>query len=311
MDPIKTMTEIKKKELTPAEHLKLQLAGEFMKQVTNYFSGDKDKAMRFVTSIIQSARKQPKLYQCERGSLLSAFMTMAQLGLMPSDVSGEAYVIAYDNTRKIDGKFVKVTEAQFQLGYPGIVTLLYRAGNREVIAEQVREHDKFTIQRGKVFHEVDPRKTKAQRGEVIGTYAIIVTSTGGTIEQYMTKEDILAHAKKFSKSFGGSFSPWDEANDPEGWMPRKTVLKQASKLAPKNEMLMRAIAEDNKDSIIADRLEAAKKDSEGLAMGNLLKHGEENQKKAGSEDQSADGATDAEGPQDKPAVDGEVIDIGK
>ncbi|MFA6158867.1 MAG: recombinase RecT [Candidatus Paceibacterota bacterium] len=303
------MTETKK-ELTTSDQLKLQLAGDYLKQVTNYFSGDKEKAMRFVTSIMQSVRKIPKLYQCDRMSLLNAFMTMAQLGLMPSDVSGEAYVIPYDNNKKIDGKFVKVLEAQFQLGYPGIVTLLYRAGNREVIAELVREHDKFSIQRGKIFHEVDPRKTKAQRGAWIGAYSIIVTATGGTIEGYMAKDDILAHAQKFSKSFNSDYSPWKEENDPEGWMPRKTVLKQTSKLAPKNEILMQALAEDNKDSIIADRLEAAKKDSEALSMGNILKHGKENQDKAGSEDQSANGPTDAEGPQDKPSAHGPIVNIG-
>jgi hypothetical protein len=54
-------------------------------------------------------------------------------------------------------------------------------------------------------------------------------------------------------------------------MPRKTVLKQTCKLAPKNESLNLAIAEDNKDSIIADRMIEAKDKSGGLLLGNLEK----------------------------------------
>jgi len=309
MDPYKTMTEIKKRELTPSDQLRLQLAGEYLKQITNYFNGDKDKAMRFVSSIIQSARKIPKLYQCERTSLLNAFMTMAQLGLMPSDVSGEAYVIPYDNNRKVGDKWEKITEAQFQLGYQGLVTLFYRSGAKEIVAEIVYEKDDFSYKNGIIEH--NPDVFSEDRGKAKGAYVIVKLGTGGSVHKVMSKKEILDIAQKFSKSFGGKHTPWDEANDPQLWMWKKTVLKQCAKLVPKNEIIAQAIAEDNKDSIIADRLEAAKKDSEGLAMGNLLKHGEENQKKAGSEDQSANGATDAEGPQDRPAVDGEVIDIGK
>ena len=50
-------------------------------------------------------------------------------------------------------------------------------------------------------------------------------------------------------------------------MYKKTVLKQLGKLLPKNETIMRAIAEDNKDSVIGDRLEGAMKDSQALTMG--------------------------------------------
>lgn len=251
--------------------LKKTLVGEYQKTIEN-FLGSPEKALEFLSNVVESARRTPKLLECVPSTVISSFLVMASLKLMPSGVSGEAYVLPYKNKG--------VLEAQFQLGWQGIVTLLYRAGNKEVIAEEVREHDKFSISRGKVHHEVDPRKGKAQRGAVIGYYAIIVTPTGGSVEGYMTKEDILAHAAKFSKSYGSEYSPWNEANDPEGWMPRKTVLKQVAKLAPKNEALVRAIAEDNKDSIISDRLAGAMNAGKSLTMGNLASdtsHDENNQ----------------------------------
>ncbi len=263
------MAEIQIKPFKTESDLKAVLASNYMKQINNYF-GDEKRALSFLSAVVAATQRLPQLIECTPVSVINSFMVMAQLGFMPSAVSGEAYVLPYKNKG--------VLEAQFQLGYQGIVTLLYAAGNREVIAEQVYAKDKFSISRGKISHEVDPLLSKDERGAWIGTYAIIVTATGGTLEGYMTKKDILKHAKKFSKSFTSEYSPWNEKNDPEGWMPRKTVLKQVAKLAPKNEKLNFAIAEDNKDSIIADRLEAAKEESKPLSMGNLLKDERKNTK---------------------------------
>lgn len=263
--------------------LKQILAVQYMKQIENFF-GDKKKSLQFLSGVMADVQRTPKLLECSPASLINSYLTMAQLGLMPSGVSGEAYVLPYNDNRR--GMI-----AQFQLGYQGLVTLLYRAGSREIIADLVRENDKFALSRGKITHEVDPRKTKKDRGKVIGAYAIITTGSGGSIEQYMAIDDVYAHAKKFSKSYGSKFTPWNEENDPEGWMPRKTVLKQAAKLAPKNETVYKAIAEDNKDSVIADRLEAASSESESLKLGNLaLQNGSPKQtEKDPGEDESAAG----------------------
>lgn len=227
--------------------LKQVLAKTYIKQIQNYF-GDEKQALEFLSNVVACVQRNPKLLECTPETLLNSFVTMASLKLMPSAVSGEAYVLPYRNK--------DVMEAQFQIGYKGLVTLLYRAGNREVIAELVREQDVFRISRGKIVHEVDPRKTQKERGVVIGAYAIIVTPTGGTVEQYMTITDIRAHAQKFSKAFGSNFSPWNEEQDPQGWMPRKTVLIQAQRLAPRSGELMRALAEDFKDSTLHDKEQA-------------------------------------------------------
>jgi hypothetical protein len=66
-------------------------------------------------------------------------------------------------------------------------------------------------------------------------------------------------------------------------MWKKTVLKQAAKLVPKNATIFQAIQEDNKDSIIADRMEAAETASKGLTMGALVKSEEVEQIGAGEE----------------------------
>jgi len=241
--------------------LKKTLAGEYRKQIENFF-GDPQKALEFLSGVVAAVQRTPELLNCTPATVINSFMIMAQLKFMPSAVSGEAYVLPYKNKG--------VAEAQFQLGYQGLVTLLYRAGAQSVVAEIVREKDVFRIVNGSVHHEIDPFITREARGKAVGAYAIITTQTGGKVEKFMRMDEITTHAKRFSKSFSSSFSPWNPENDLEGWMFRKTVLKQAAKLAPKNETLNLAIAEDNKDSVISDRLEDATKESSGLRMGALL-----------------------------------------
>jgi recombination protein RecT len=266
--------------------LKATLSGEYRKQIENFF-GDPQKALEFLSGVVADVQRTPKLLECTPQTLINSYIMMAQLKFMPSKVSGEAYVLPYENRK---GGFV---EAQFQLGYLGLVTLLYRAGAKQVVAEIVRENDVFRIINGSMHHEVNPLLTKEERGEAIGAYAIITTQTGGTVEKFMRIEDILAHGKQFSKSFSSEFSPWNPKHDPEGWMVRKTVLKQAAKLAPKNEMLNLAIAEDNKDSVIGDRLPEAKSAIGALTMGNLTNHGDKNKK-----DEKADAGEDQTPPAD-------------
>jgi len=51
---------------------------------------------------------------------------------------------------------------------------------------------------------------------------------------------------------------------------KKLVLKQLGKMVPKNDNLNLALAEDNKESVMQDRIEAGKKESESLKMGALI-----------------------------------------
>lgn len=232
------------------------IATQYQKQISNYF-GDKKQSLKFLSGIVDSIQRTPELQSCDAVSLVNSFMIMAQLGFMPSVISGEAYVLPYKN------------KAQFQLGYQGIITLLYRAGAKSVVTEIVRKNDRFSIKNGELSHEIDPFISKEKRGAEIGAYAIIVNQTGGKVEKFMRAEEIISFGQKFSKSFNSSFSAWKTENDPEKWMWKKTVLKQAAKLAPKNETINLAMHYDNKDSIISDRIEKEAEAIEGLKMRSL------------------------------------------
>lgn len=251
----------------------------YITQIKNFFGDDK-KAMKFLSSVRADVQRTPKLLDCTPDSLVNSYITMAQMGFLPSNISGETYVLPYN----IKGQMV----AQLQVGYQGFVTLLYTAGVTKITSDIVRKNDKVSLVNGEMRHEIDPTLSNKERGEAIGAY-VSVLFRGEVSTRYMNAKDILAHGQKFSKSFSptGQFSPWNPANDPELNMWRKTVLKQMQKFLPKNEIIYKAIEIDNKDSIIADRLEVASQDSQNLKMGNLLTTNEiknDNKEKEGGEE---------------------------
>lgn len=263
-------------KLNNANDLKLLLAKQYQAQINNYF-GDEARALKFLSSVMASVQRLPKLLECDATTVVNSFMTMAQLELMPSDVSGEAYVLPYKG------------KAQFQLGYQGLVTLFYRAGVRSIVSEIVYKKDKFEYINGEVKHT--PDIFADDRGEAIGAYVIVETQSGGKIAKVMKKKDIIEIGKRFSQSFNSDFTPWNEKNDPELWMWKKTVLKQVAKLVPKNETIYKAIAIDNEDSIIAERARKALKGGESMKMGNLLKEkNEQYENKDNAKDQKEQGS---------------------
>ena len=236
--------------------LKAMLDEDFKRSVLNYFEGDKTKLAKFLSSVVSAVQRTPELLNCEAKSVINSFMTMAHLEFMPSDISGEAYVLPYKG------------KAQFQLGYQGLVTLFYRAGAKSIVAEIVKKNDKFSYLNGVIEHNSN---IFSDRGESIGAYVIIELQMGGKISKVMSEKEIMNIGENFSKSFKSDYSPWNKKNDPELWMWKKSVLKQAAKLVPKNETIFKAIAEDNKESNISERMEKAKEESHSLTMGSMIK----------------------------------------
>ena len=216
--------------------VKYNLNEKYMAQAINFYDGDKAAAMRFMTGFVDHIRRNPKLMECSPISLINSAMMIASFRFTPSSVAGEAYIIPYGG------------EATFQMGYQGYVVLFYRAGIRAIQGEIVREKDTFTLVNGIPSHSIDPRLSKEARGKAIGAYVRVVLPSGEPVYKYMNGEDIIAHAKRFSKAFSKPDSPWNEKNDPELNMWKKTVLLQMKSTLPKNSELIRAMEEDFKDS---------------------------------------------------------------
>jgi recombination protein RecT len=160
-------------------------------------------------------------------------MNAAQLGLEPNTPLGQAYLIPYKNKGTL--------EAQFQIGYKGLIDLAYRSGQvKTIYAEAVHENDEFEYELG-----LEPKlkhiPASKDRGDVIYYYAVFKLVNGGEGFTVMSKDDIDKHRNKFSKAANSGFSPWTTNYDE---MAKKTVIKKVLKYAPLSTDIMRKIAED-------------------------------------------------------------------
>lgn len=211
-----------------------------MQQYIKTMEGEIKKALpsvitpeRFTRIVLSAISVNPKLGSCTPASFLGAMMTSAQLGLEVNTPLGQAYVLPYSNKGTL--------EAQFQLGYKGLIDLAYRSGEVESIqAHVVYENDDFSCEYGlepKLVHK--PADTN--RGEAIKVYAVFKTKSGGFGFEVMSMEDVRKHAAKYSKAYNSSFSPW-KTNFEE--MAKKTVLKRVLKYAPLKTEFVRAATQD-------------------------------------------------------------------
>lgn len=182
---------------------------------------------RFARIVTTAVTNEPKLAQCTPQSFVGAMLNSAQLGLEPNTSLGQAYLIPY-------GK-----KCQFQIGYRGLLDLAYRTGEvKSITAEVVKENDTFEYELG-----LEPKlkhiPSKTNRGKPIFYYAVFKLKNGGEGFQVMSYEEVMEHAKKYSKSYGNS--PWQSEFDE---MAKKTVLKKLLKYMPLKTEFVREVAQD-------------------------------------------------------------------
>lgn len=188
---------------------------------------------RFLRMTLTAISNNPKLGSCTPSSFLGAMMASAQLGLEVNTPLGQAYILPYQNKGTL--------EAQFQLGYKGLIDLAYRSGEVELIqAHIVYENDKFDCEYG-LEAKLSHVPAESERGEPIKVYAMFKTKSGGYGFEVMSMDDVKKHAQKYSKSFGSSYSPWATSFEE---MAKKTVLKKCLKYAPLKSDFVKAVVQD-------------------------------------------------------------------
>ena len=220
-------TPAKKEQKTIQQYIK-SMEGEIKKALPSVITPE-----RFTRMTLSALSVNPKLGICTPKSFLAAMMSAAQLGLEPNTPLGQAYLIPYKN-KGID-------EVQFQIGYKGLIDLAYRSGEVEVIqAHIVYENDEFECEYG-LEPKLKHKPAAADRGDPVKVYAVFKTKSGGYGFEVMSMEDVRRHAKKYSKAYDTSYSPWT-TNFEE--MAKKTVLKKALKYAPLKSDFVRGIAQD-------------------------------------------------------------------
>ena len=199
----------------------------------------KDHVDSFVSDVVACVQNTPALGKCTNTSIFTAALLSKSINLPLTPQLGYAYLVPYDNKKQVDGHTEWVKEATFQMGWKGYVQLALRSQNyRKLIATDVRKgeingynpfDDKYEIQP----LDFEKRNAKDDKGNyiipIIGYYAKMEMTNGFVKEMYMSHEDMLAFATKYSKSYRSdkdkhtSYSFWTIKFED---MAKKTMLRQ-------------------------------------------------------------------------------------
>ena len=188
-----------------------------------------------ITKIVTAAMsRQPMLLQAFRDSphsILRCVFAATQLGLDPDSPLGQCYMVPFRNGKN-GGKY----EAQFIVGYRGLIDLARRSGNIISIRSRVvYERDDFRIVYGlrEDLHHIPHEGPDA--GELRAVYAVAELKDGGIQYEVMYRHEIDA-IKKRSKA--SQYGPWvSDYNE----MARKTVIRRLAKYLPMSTDLTKAL----------------------------------------------------------------------
>lgn len=194
------------------------------------------KAAGFMSSIIAVTNNNKYLAKANPATVIGAAAQAAMLDLPINQSLGFAYIVPYGN------------EAQFQLGYKGYIQLAQRSGQYVDIGAK-------TVYEGELEYEnrlLDKFKFGERIGDkVIGYLAYFRLTNGFEKMLFMELDEMIAHAKKYSKNYKGGTDKWGLTDF--NTMAEKTVLKRLlSKYGPLSiESVQMSQALSNDGSVIS------------------------------------------------------------
>lgn len=189
-----------------ANNLPALLNSEVIKTRFNEILGK--NAAGFMSALLNIYQNNRMLQNCDGRSILGAAGLAATLNLSITPSLGQAYIVPFKG------------QATFQVGVKGLIQLAHRTGKYVILhAGKVREGELrgFNVITG------EPITGEKLSDEVVGYVAYMRLNNGFEKTLYMTLAEIEEHAKKYSQSYGKSFSPWTTNFDA---MAEKTVLKK-------------------------------------------------------------------------------------
>jgi phage RecT family recombinase len=215
-------------------------------------------------------------------------LTCAQLGLEPNTPTGQAYLIPRWNSK------LRSMECQFQLGYRGVLELLYRSGaiasfNADVVYAGEIKAGLFRYTSGihpNIEHTIDLLDNSARTGnpaDIVAAYAAVTLKSGEPVMRLVTRREIDA-AMAVSGGKSGPSAVW-KTHYPA--MAIKTAIHRLSKWLPSSKV-------DEAFNAEAKYIDAEAKPAEPVQAGLSLE--------AMNAMMQAGAGVAVEAPQDAPAV---------
>lgn len=215
--------------LTPIQRFKSVINAESVQE--QFKNALQDGAPLFIASLIDIYSNDKSLQKCSPQAVIMEALKAATLRLPINKNLGFAYIVPYGS------------EPQMQIGYKGYIQLAQRTGqykyiNADVVYEgELKGHNKVT---GELDLSGEPKSDK-----VVGYFAYIELVNGFKKSMYWTKEKVIAHAKRYSKSFNSKSSAWHTNFDE---MALKTMLRNLlSKYGVMSVEMMNAFTSDTAD----------------------------------------------------------------
>ena len=199
---------------------------------------------QFVQVVLSEVKKNEKLMQAFKENPASVFASVlagAEIGLMPSDLIGEFYLIPR-SMKGADGKY-RMT-ATPMVGYKGLVSILLRSGDvTRVHAEVVYEGDEFAPSYGLEPNIIHKPNFSAFRtsDKITHVYAVAKFRNGEYQFVVLTRREVEA-IRDMSKNSNSLY--FNDRQDPNNWMAKKAALIQLSKMLPKDYYSKKAISID-------------------------------------------------------------------
>lgn len=225
----------------------VMIATDGYQKLINNTLQDPKRAQRFVASITSAVATNPALQECDPATVLSSALLGESLGLSPSPQLGQFYMVPFRNTKK------GTTDAQFQLGYRGMVQLALRSGyykRLNVIAVKAGELVSWNPLTEEIKVNINEDEIAREASATIGYLASFEYLNGFTKTIYWSREKMEAHAMRYSKGYAAkkNYSFWEKDFDA---MAFKTMLRQLlSKWGIMSIELQTAFEQDD---IVADQ----------------------------------------------------------
>ena len=197
------------------------LTQDAVKDQINKVVGGKD-GQQFITSIVSAVQANPQLQECTNTSILSSALLGQSLKLSPSPQLGHYYMMPFKNNKN------NTTEAQFVMGYKGMIQLAIRSGyykRLNVLAIKEGELVRYNPLDEDIEVNLIEDEEQREAAPTIGYYAMFEYTNGFKKAIYWSKKKMEAHALRYSAGYKAKkgYTFWEKDFDA---MAYKTMLRQ-------------------------------------------------------------------------------------
>jgi recombination protein RecT len=169
-------------------------------------SSNDNFAKQMITAVGIEIAKSKKLAECNLMSIKKCVLQLSVLGLIPSSVTGHAYLIPYKST------------CTLIIGYKGLINLMCRERNvLDVEARTICEGDECSVRQG-TNPSIEHTYALTGRGKMTHVYAILRYNDGSSRYEIMSKDEIDK-----IKNQGSANPIWQKHYEA---MAKKTVIRR-------------------------------------------------------------------------------------